>query len=102
MPKDIMEAVRRHADAVTEALEAHIRGADLPLYRPLPKKPSGILDLSAHVDDALLVVRTIRALDRNVPVRPNRPPRSTTNTRRPSQRRLGSLTERSRLGASSG
>ncbi len=46
VPREIWEAVRRHADAVTAALEAHIRDAVLPTYRPLPKETSGIIDLS--------------------------------------------------------
>lgn len=36
MPAELTAAVRRHADAVTDALQAHIQGARLPDYTPLP------------------------------------------------------------------
>lgn len=44
LPKGVLEAARRHADAVTEALEAHIREAALPSYTPLPTNASGAMD----------------------------------------------------------
>ncbi len=46
-PKPVLAAVRRHADAVTEALEAHIREKPLPSYTPLPLNPSGAPDVKA-------------------------------------------------------
>jgi hypothetical protein len=48
-PTQVWAAARRHADAVTEAIEAHIRGAQLPPYKPLPKSPSGSIDARALV-----------------------------------------------------
>ena len=47
LPKNLLEAVRRHADAVTEALEAYIRESPLPSYRPIPKTSSGAPDIAA-------------------------------------------------------
>jgi hypothetical protein len=46
-PPQVWAAARRHADSVTEALEAHIRGAQLPSYKSLPKNPSGGIDVRA-------------------------------------------------------
>lgn len=46
VPKEMLEAVRRHADAVTESLEAHIRHQPLPDYKPLPRTEDGVLDAS--------------------------------------------------------
>jgi len=48
-PRDVYQAVRRHANAVVEALEAHIRERPLPRYVPLPQNASGAPDLSALV-----------------------------------------------------
>ncbi len=48
-PRPVLEAVRRHADAVTEVLEAHIRGAPLPPYRPLPMDTTGRIDIQALI-----------------------------------------------------
>jgi len=48
-PRPVLEAVRRHADAVTEALEAHIRGAPLLAYRPLPMDTTGRIDIHALI-----------------------------------------------------
>jgi len=48
-PADVLRAVRRHADAVVEALEAHIRDKPLPSYVPLPLNPSGAPDVKALI-----------------------------------------------------
>lgn len=46
-PKPVLEAIRRHADAVTEAVEAHIRDQPLRTYVPLPVNASGAIDVRA-------------------------------------------------------
>jgi hypothetical protein len=49
LPPKIIDATRRHTDAVIEALQAHIRGKNLPAYKPLPKSHAGTVDLEQLV-----------------------------------------------------
>lgn len=48
-PKAIIEAVRRHAELVIETLQAHVSGASLPPYPPLPRTKGGIVDLDGLI-----------------------------------------------------
>jgi hypothetical protein len=48
-PRPVLEAVRRHADAITEALDAHIRGTPLPRYTRIPTNSLGVPDVAALI-----------------------------------------------------
>jgi hypothetical protein len=47
LPRNVLDAVRRHADAVTETLEAYIKRAPLPSYQALMLTGEGGIDLDA-------------------------------------------------------